>query len=147
MVALGGVLVLGIVPGPAGCAAPVIVASAGLTVAQYGATSYLNGRLDAARRVPLETVYKAALDAMAPLGFEPTDTTEPDENDAYLATRQLDGTSIAIRFTRVSSQVCKVEIRIGVFGDQTLSRLIMSNIDNQLVALGVDPNVIKGSEE
>ena len=58
-----------------------------------------------------------------------------------------DGTSIAIRFTRVSSQVCKVEIRVGVFGDQTLSRLIMSNIDNQLVALGVDPNVIKGSEE
>lgn len=115
-----------------GCAAPVIVASAGLSVAQYGASSYMNGKLEAARRVPMDVAFEAGVAAMAPLGFEPTEVREPGEHGAYLATRQHDGTAITIRFTRISSEVSKVEVRVGLFGDQTLSRLIMANIDGQL---------------
>jgi hypothetical protein len=120
----------------AGCAAPIIVATAGLSVAQYGASSYINGRLDAARRVPIEDAFKATTAAMAPLGFEPTDVREPGEDTAYVATREHDGTAITVRLTRISPAVCKIEIRIGVFGDQSLSRLIMANIDEQLRAMG-----------
>ncbi len=122
--------------GLGGCAAPVIVASAGLSVAQYGASSFISGRLDAARRVSLEQAFAATRAAMTPLGFEPTGITEPGEKSAYLATRESDGTSITIRLTRVSPAVSRIEIRVGLFGDQTLSRLILANIDEQLRAEG-----------
>jgi hypothetical protein len=120
-----------------GCAAP-IVATAGLSVAQFGASSYLNGKLDAARRVPIEAAFKATRDAMTPMAFEITEERGPsDDNDlAYLATKERDGTAITVRLTRVSNAVCKIEIRVGVFGDQTLSRLILANIDQQLRSAG-----------
>jgi hypothetical protein len=111
----------------AGCAAPAIVVSAGLGVAQIGSAVYNNGKLSAAWKRPLPEVRDAAERALGQLGYGIANSTE-SPSGAEIIAREQDGRTISVTLERSSPEVTLVRIRIGYLGDQPLSRLILEEI-------------------
>jgi hypothetical protein len=116
---------------PGGCVGPGIVATAGLSAAQAGVSEFTKGRLKTAWDVPLETMFQVTHSSLRKLGY----TIEGERskgNEWFIASRELDGTAIDVYLRRSTSKVTLVSIRVGMFGDQPLSRLITDTIDRQL---------------
>lgn len=114
------------------CAAPpIIVATAGLTAAQTGTGAYVRGVLQGARLVDLERAIKATDAAIENMGYEVLGR-RIDDDDARYDLRQEQGSRIRIRLERRAENVVKFHVRVGVFGDQAISRLVQSRIDAHL---------------
>lgn len=124
---------------------------------QAGTSAFANGRLDAAREATLELAWEAVRRAMGDLAFAPVDTwtsgdtpggpadayhqplTAPVPNDgapagAFFLARADGGGEIRIRLISKSAAVTKISIRVGLLGDQALSRLILETIDGHLAS-------------
>lgn len=116
---------------PGGCVGPGIVATAGLSAAQAGVSEFTKGRLKTAWDVPLEKMFQVTHSSLRKLGY----TIEGERstgNEWFIATRELDGTSLEVYLRRSTPKVTMLSIRAGLFGDQPLSRLIADTIDRQL---------------
>ena len=113
----------------AGCAAPALVATAGLSVFQASTTAYINGELEFADAVPMEVMYKATIDAMNELRFDLEHTRIGDKSGAVHA-REQEGRRIKVFLEEKSPTVTKINIRVGVFGDRAISQLVQVAINN-----------------
>lgn len=119
-----------------GCA-PLIVAptavmaTAGLSAVQAGTTAYVGGVLESAEKGTLAQAYLDALDAVEELRFELVRTTL-DEHYALVMVREAGGRKIRIQLQRKSPIVTKVRIRVGLLGDQAMSRLVLAQIRQEL---------------
>jgi len=51
---------------------------------------------------------------------------------AYLNGQAEGGPQVGVTLTIISPVVTKIEIRVGILGDQAVSRLVMERIDEQL---------------
>jgi hypothetical protein len=107
--------------------APTVVATAGFGALQAGAESFINGELESAQFCPLESVRKACTDALAALQFEVV-SERHDARSASINATELHGRSIRIKLSAKSPVVTKTNIRVGLMGDQVMSRLIMGEI-------------------
>ena len=116
---------------PASCAAPVVVATGGLSVLQFGTSAFINGELQAAIPKPLPAVYDAADAAIRQLQFKPGAARLGDLN-GYVYAAQSQGRRIEVVMEQKSPIVTKVSIRVGFFGDQPLSRLILATMQSKL---------------
>ncbi len=107
-----------------GCALFLIGAGA---AAGAGAVVYVSGELKASDEVSVDRAYAAALRAMDDLQFRVT-KKQKDALAAEIVARRADDTPITIRIKRQSEAVTEVRIRVGVWGDEALSRAIHDKI-------------------
>lgn len=111
-----------------GCAA-VLVGGAAVG-AGAGTVAYIKGELKAEEEVTLTRAFKAALATMKELEF----VVSKDEKDSFNAT--VEGFTVAdkrvrINMERMSENITEVKIRIGTFGDETLSRIILKKMEER----------------
>jgi hypothetical protein len=121
LVTLGVVLVVG-----AGCGALVAGAAAGA-----GAVAYIRGELEATEEAPMDKVVAAAKGAVDDLQFRLI-SSDADAVSGKITAETARGTDIGIALERESDNVTKIRIRVGVFGDEDLSRLIHEKMKARL---------------
>lgn len=110
--------------GTAGCA--VLLVGAGAAVGA-GTVGYVAGELKGAESVSLERAWQASLKAMQQLNFKVT-AQEHDKLTGKIVARTSEDKRIKIGLKKQSESVTEFRIRIGTFGDETLSRMIYNQI-------------------
>ena len=124
-------LLAGLCSAVASCAAPVVIATTGFGALQTGTEAFIRGELEAALATPLPEVYEAAQTAIKELEFTPRAAKLGDYN-GYVYARETQGRKVDIDLEKKSPRVTKVNIRVGIFGDQAIARLILGSIQKQL---------------
>ncbi len=123
---------------PAACTAPIYVITAGLAVAQVGTTAYANGELQTSVFVDFDAAVASAHAAIDSLDLKPT-TTRIEGRSAVISASDLGNRSITIDISKRSSRVCKIDIRVGFWGDQSMSRLVLAQMQTYLTEHGQLP--------
>lgn len=108
-----------------GCVA-VVAGAAGA-----GAVAWVRGELDATVSARFDDVVAAANRAVADLQFAKV-SEKKSAIDAEIVARTGQDKRIVIRLDRTSDTLSRVRIRIGLVGDEALSRLILDKINAQL---------------
>lgn len=122
-----------------GCVTPFdFAANAGLGVAQAGTSSFIQGTLQAAFDRPMDEVVDAARRTLVKLGYAIT-REDIGPHYAQLLSSQADGSSIVVKFKKSSDAVTGLSIRVGFWGDNAVSRLMLEGIQKEL---GVKPGAI-----
>ncbi len=114
-------LALGTLPFLTGC----VVVAAG--AAGAGAVAYVRGEMEATVEHDLDAVFKAAQRALVKLEFARIND-QKSAVDAQLVARTALDKRVEIKLVKVASKVTKVQIRIGLVGDQDLSLTILDQI-------------------
>jgi len=115
-------LLLGVsVAGLTGCVAVVAAGAAGTGVAWY------SGRLEANLDQNIEVVFAASQKALTQLEFANI-SNKKSSVDAQLVSRTALDKKVEITLQKVTDRSTKVMIRVGVFGDETLSMSILDKI-------------------
>jgi hypothetical protein len=118
--------------GVGGCAAPpVVMASAGSSAFELGASAWITGKLEAAEPHAMPDVHRAAEDVLHELGFIGV-RGRLYEVTGWVHARSLDGRTVRIRMQRTTRGLTKLSVRVGVFGDQSVSVLIHQRIVEKL---------------
>lgn len=79
-------------------------------------------------------MYRAAMSTMNDLKFKVV-MSKVSKNSAYIFAEEVTGRSIKIFLERKSPTVTKTNIRVGVFGDQAVARLIMGELQARAPAI------------
>ena len=108
-------------PTLSGCVA--VLAGAGAA----GAVAYVRGELDVALEAPVDRTVRATNQAILDLKFAKISESRDVAQDVFVI-RNASDQKIEIRVDRVSDTVSRVKIRVGVFGDEALSLLILDKI-------------------
>lgn len=108
-----------------------MIASAGVSALQVGTAAFINGELEAAFARPLPEMFTASQEALDDLKF-PLVTSRLGEFNAYVYSKEVQRRRIEITLAKKSDMVTKINIRVGVFGDQSISRLILETIQSRL---------------
>lgn len=115
-------LALGLsVAGLTGCFAVVAAGAAGTGVAWY------RGQLEANLDHNIEAVFTASQKALTQLEFANI-SNQKSSVDAQLVSRTALDKKVEIKLEKVTDRSTKVIIRVGVFGDETLSMSILDKI-------------------
>jgi len=126
-------LALGIVLSAApGCAESAAV-SAGISVAQFGANEFIRGELRSAHVASFDATFHATLDALQDLRFEKIESGA-GEKVGTLRAWDLGGRRIRVTVTKKTEAITEINIRVGAFGNVTMSRLILGAIQSRLPA-------------
>lgn len=114
----------------AGCAA-LAVGAAG-AAAGVGTYAYVSGRLETIIEAPIDRAWDATRSAVEDdLGFA-VERAEHDALKGELRAKQADGTNVRVNLERKGDNLTEVRIRVGTFGDEAQSRLIMDKIEDNL---------------
>ena len=111
-----------------GCVAVVVGAAAGAGAAGY---AYVSGELKSTESATLAETYKASLAAMKDLEF-PVISQTKDALEAQVTARNSSDKKIVVKLTKASGTATEVRIRVGTFGDESISRLILEKIKKHL---------------
>jgi len=106
-----------------------LIVAAGAVAA--GTVVYIRGELRASLANPYDDVVAASSRAVEKLQFRKI-SQEGDALKTVLVARTGTDKKIEITVKRVTDAVTKVEIRVGVFGDEALSRAIFDKIKQSL---------------
>lgn len=112
-----------------GCLAAAAVG--GGAVAGAGTIAYLRGELKSTEGYPFATVWAATVKAVEQLEFIVVNKV----NDAVSGTYEVvtaDNKTVHINVNRVGDNITEVKIRVGTFGDETLSRYILNKIQSNI---------------
>lgn len=113
----------------------MLLASAGFQALSNGTAVYVNGELEVAYRVPFGRVWEAMQIAMADMQFRIVDARIRTESKALLFAEEVAGRSTTISVTARTPVVTKVTIRVGLIGDQSISRLIMDRLEAKMAEM------------
>jgi len=105
-----------------GCPALLVGGAAGL-----GTGAYVGGELKSTQEVSLNRAWKATQMAMDDLKFHITGK-EKDVFDAKLTASGAANKKINVSLKRLSNNLTEIRIRVGIFGDEPLSRHILEKI-------------------
>ncbi len=108
-----------------GCVVAAVGAGAASTVA------YVRGDLEAVESKKLDVVYEATLKAVDELELNVTKKTK-DALSAVIVARDAQDKKITIKLSATTENTTKLSIRIGLFGNETKSRLIYQKIHENL---------------
>lgn len=122
---LAGLLALAALPWMTGC----VVVAAGAVGA--GAVAYVRGELSAGVEHDLDATFQASQRALGNLQFARIDDKKSGV-DAQLVARTALDKKVEIKLKKVTDGLTKVQIRVGVVGDQELSLLILEKIRAEL---------------
>jgi hypothetical protein len=106
-----------------------LVVAAG--AAGAGAVAWVRGELDASLSHPLDAVDQAANRAGEQLKFAKI-SESADALSRIITLRTAEDKRIEIRLTRTTDTVTRVRIRVGTFGDEAVSRLLLDKIQANL---------------
>lgn len=109
-----------------GCAAVLVGGGAGA-----GTVTYLKGELKTIEEASLNNTWNAAQKAMEDLEFL-VESTKKDALAAKLVALRANNKKITIHLRKVSEELTEVKIRVGIFGDESLSRLILDKLKDNL---------------
>ncbi|MEX2218954.1 MAG: DUF3568 family protein [Phycisphaerales bacterium] len=109
-----------------GCLALAAGAAAGV-----GTYAYVKGEASNTFEASLDRTHAAAVRAMEDLGF-PLESDSRDALEARVAARQADNTRVTINLQSLGENLTEVKVRVGTFGDESESRLIMDKIRENL---------------
>ena len=121
------ILLVGVAVSAGGCVAAVVAAGAGAA----GTVAYMGGDLEAVESRSLGDVYEATLKALEQLELSATKEGK-DALSAVIVARDAQDKKIAIKLRASTEETTKISIRVGVFGDETKSRLIYQKIRDNL---------------
>lgn len=113
----------------AGLQSGCLVVAAG--AAGAGTVAYIRGELDAALEGRYDAVVAAANHAVADLKFARISENK-DALTAVIVARTADDKRIDIKVTKVSDNLSKVQIRVGIFGDEFISVSLLDRIKANL---------------
>jgi len=110
----------------AGCGALLLVGGAGTS-----AIAFATGELRSSEPTPLTRLDEACAAAVDALGYDEVETTR-EENRIRWRARTAAGDPVDIRLLAKGKQKTELRIRIGVFGDEAKSRLVLEQIHQAL---------------
>jgi len=124
------ILILSAVVASAGCA--LFAAGAGVAVG-VGGTEYYRGELKQAYAAPMEKAWNASLAAAGELKMKTTEKSidNLDQNRVIKGSTE-EGKDFQIALEALSKDVTMVKVRIGVFGDEAVSKKIQEVIAKDL---------------
>ena len=124
------ILILSAVVASAGCA--LFAAGAGVAVGVGGA-EYYRGELKQAYAAPIEKAWNASLAAAGELKMKTTEKSidNLDQNRVIKGSTE-EGKDFQIALEALSKDVTMVKVRIGVFGDEAVSKKIQEVIAKDL---------------
>jgi hypothetical protein len=108
-----------------GCIVVVAGAAGASTVA------YIRGELDAPVGKPYEKVVRASEDAIGQLEFSRIRTAK-DALTADIVARTAEDRKVEVIVHKETDATTTVKIRVGVFGDEQISRALLENIQANL---------------
>ncbi|MBI4660270.1 MAG: DUF3568 family protein [Verrucomicrobia bacterium] len=111
-----------------GCAAALLTGGA---AAGAGAVAYVRGELKSTEAAALEKVWTATLAAMSDLEFSVT-KKEKDALSARAVARGANDKKIQVDLKRLSDRDTEVRIRVGILGDESISRQVLDKIKKRL---------------
>lgn len=106
-----------------GCVAVLVVGAA----AGAGGVAYVKGELQSSEAVAFDKAYDASLAAMTDMSYAIVDK-QKDTVSAKITARGAGDKKITVALDKVSVSVTKITIRVGYWGDETLSRQILDKI-------------------
>jgi predicted small secreted protein len=112
-----------------GCLAAAAVG--GAAAAGAGTVAYIKGELKATEDASLNKTWSATVAAIDDLQFLVTNKLK-DDVSAELDAKTADNKTVKIQLKRVTGSLTDISIRIGTFGDESLSRYILSKIEARL---------------
>jgi hypothetical protein len=112
-----------------GC--PAVVLVGGGAAAGGGAVAYIKGELKSTAQVSLDRAWKATQMAMDDLEFTVTGK-EKDVFDAELTASGAGDKKIKVALKKISDTRTEIKIRVGAFGDKSLSQRILETIKKRL---------------
>ena len=107
-----------------GCAAVLV---GGAAAGGAGAVLYIKGELHSTEDVSLDRAWNATQAAIKDMGFTVT-AKDKDAVSAELVALTADNKKISIILNRKADNVTEISIRVGTFGDESMSRLILEKI-------------------
>ncbi len=112
-----------------GCLAAAAVG--GAAAAGAGTVAYIKGELKATEEATLNKTWQATVAAIDGLQFLVVNKIK-DNVSAELEAKTADNKTVKIQLKRVTDNLTDISIRIGTFGDESLSRYILSKIEAKL---------------
>jgi len=109
-----------------GCAAVVIGGAAGV-----GTYAYIKGELKVTENASLDRCWSASQAAMKELQF-PVTTHLKDALRGQLVARTALDKKVEINLVKVSENMTEIRVRVGTFGDEDMSRIIVQKIESRL---------------
>jgi hypothetical protein len=107
-----------------GCALLLI---GGGAAAGAGTVAYIKGELRTTQEISFERAWNATIGALKELGFAITQD-EKDTLSGMIVARGADDQKIIIHLKKESEKLTEIRIRVGAFGDEARSQLILDNI-------------------
>jgi hypothetical protein len=103
----------------------------GAAAAGAGTVAYVNGELKDTEGVAYDKVYGATLTAMNDLQYAVVGK-EKDAVNAKITARTGSDKKVEVKLAKQSATVTEIRIRVGTFGDESLSRQILDKIKAHL---------------
>ena len=125
----GQVFLVLLLSGAAVLAQGCVVAAVGAGAA--GTVAYVRGDLETVETAGLDALYKASLEAFDELELAVTQKAK-DAMTAEIISRDAEDKKIRIKLKSTAEGMTELSIRIGMFGDETKSRLIYEAIKKEL---------------
>jgi len=125
----GQVFLVLLLSGAAVLAQGCVVAAVGAGAA--GTVAYVRGDLETVETVGLDALYKASLEALDKLELAVIQKAK-DAMTAEIISRDAEDKKIRIKLKSTAEGMTELSIRIGMFGDETKSRLIYEAIKKEL---------------
>ena len=111
-----------------GCAAALL---AGGAAAGAGSYAFITGELKATEDVSLDRAYQSTQQAMKDLEFTIT-SKQKDALYGEVIARRASGEKVAVKLNKKSNSLTEIKIRVGTFGDESVSRQIHETIKKHL---------------
>jgi len=110
-----------------GCALLLI---GGGAVTGAGTVAYLNGELKSTENTNIDVLYDNVIKAIKNLEFYLIEQKK-DKLTASIIARNSEDKKIVIRLRKTREDITELRIRVGMFGDEALSRNILNEIQKQ----------------
>ena len=95
------------------------------------AMGYVKGELKSEENAQLKDVFKAAKKALKQLDL-PVSTERKDAVNGLITSVNAKDQPVEITLRQITADTTQIKIRVGVWGDERLSRLILAKIQNAL---------------
>ena len=99
--------------------------------AGVGTYAYTQGELNTTFESSLDRTWAATQAAVNDLQFEIGEQSK-DALQAQMRVNQADGTPVRIRLNRQTDSLTEVRVRVGIFGDEGVSRAVLDKIRDNL---------------
>jgi hypothetical protein len=110
-----------------GCPPPVFLMGG---AAGAGTVAYVGGELKTVQKVSLNKAWNATQKAMKDLGFTIT-SKEKDAFNSKLTAKGVANKIIRIKLNKKANMLTEIRIRVGTFGDESVSLEILERIKKQ----------------